>query len=191
MQTLCVFCSSSDAVDPVYKAAAAELGLKMAERGRTLVYGGTRVGLMGTVAQAVYENGGQVVGIIPENIFKRGIEYDLAHEMIVTPDMRERKRQMAERSDAFVVLPGGFGTLEEVLEVITLKQLQEHQKPIVFLNTRDFYAPLLTLFEHFYDQQVAKPASRVLYHIAPDVDGLFAYLDAYQPGMIESKWFDK
>ncbi|MCB9454336.1 MAG: TIGR00730 family Rossman fold protein [Anaerolineaceae bacterium] len=191
MATFCIFCSSSDAVNSVYKTAATQLGERMAQRGDALVYGGTDVGLMGAVARAVNQGGGQVVGIIPQKIYDRGLGYDMAHELVITPDMRERKRQMEVRSDAFIVLPGGFGTLEEAIEVLTLKQLQFHQKAIVFLNTDNFYAPLLDLFGHFYDHNFARSSHRALYHVAPDVDAVFNYLDTYQPQAIETKWFEK
>jgi uncharacterized protein (TIGR00730 family) len=191
MTALCIFCSSSDAVNSVYKTAATQLGERMARRGDMLVYGGTDVGLMGAVARAVHQGGGHVVGIIPQVIHDLGLAYDMAHEIIVTPDLRERKRQMEERAAGFIVLPGGFGTLEEAIEVLTLKQLQIMNKPIVFLNTDDFYAPLLNLFNHFYDHQFAHPSHRVLYHVAPDVASVFAYLDAYQPETFETKWYEK
>ncbi|MCB9457407.1 MAG: TIGR00730 family Rossman fold protein [Anaerolineaceae bacterium] len=191
MTALCIFCSSSDAVNSVYKTAATQLGERMAQRGDTLVYGGTDVGLMGAVARAVNLGGGRVVGVIPQAIHDRGLSNTMTHELVITPDLRERKRQMEERADGFVVLPGGFGTLEEAVEVLTLKQLQLLNKPIVFLNTDDFYAPLLNLFDHFYTHQFARPSHRQLYHVAPDVDSVFAYLDAYQPTAIETKWFEK
>jgi cytokinin riboside 5'-monophosphate phosphoribohydrolase len=188
-KTICVFCSSSDAVDPMYFDAANELGATMAQRGIGLVYGGSNIGLMGTVARAVHQHGGQVIGVIPQTIHARGIAYDTADELIITRDLRERKGVMEARADAFVTLAGGFGTLEEVVEVITLKQLQTHVKPIILLNTGGFYDPLITLFEHFYAQHFAKPDQRQLYYIAPDVGSAFTYLDGYQPPQLESKWF--
>jgi uncharacterized protein (TIGR00730 family) len=187
-KAVCVFCSSSDAIDSVFFDAANELGAWIAERHYTLVYGGSNIGLMGAVARAVHRHGGCVIGVIPQTIHARGIAYLTADELIITKDLRERKATMEARADAFVALPGGFGTLEEVVEVITLKQLQTHAKPIILLNTNGFYDPLLILFEHFYEQRFAKPDQRQLYHFAPDVESVFAYLDAYQPPNIESKW---
>ncbi len=173
----------------MYFEAANELGAMLARRKLALVYGGSNIGLMGTVARAVHTHGGCVIGVIPQTIHARGIAYDTADELIVTRDLRERKGVMEARADAFVTLAGGFGTLEEVVEVITLKQLQTHTKPIILLNTGGFYDPLITLFEHFYEQRFAKPDQRQLYYVAPDVSSAFAYLDGYEPPQIENKWF--
>ncbi len=184
-----VFSSSSDAVDPVFFEVARELGESIARRGDTLVYGGTSVGLMGAVARAAHESGGKVVGVIPSYLDARGISFSDCNQLVKTPDLRERKAVMESRADAFVVLPGGFGTLEETAEIITLKQLQQHRKAVVILNAHGFYDPLVTLFEHFYEQQFAKAASRALYHFAPTVKDAFEYLDAYVPATVPIKWF--
>jgi uncharacterized protein (TIGR00730 family) len=185
-----VFSSSSDAVDPVFFEVARELGRGIARRGDTLVYGGTNVGLMGALARAAKEDGGRVVGVIPGHIADRGISFQDADELLVTTNMRDRKRTMEERADAFVVLPGGFGTLEEAVEIITLKQLHQHRKAIVILNAHRFYDPLHTLFEHFYEQHFAKPASRALYHFASSVVDAFVYLDSYVPLEVPTKWVE-
>ena len=186
-KTICVYCSSSDAVHSSFFDVAAELGAALGERGCTLVYGGADVGLMGAVARAVRAKGGKVVGVIPGSI-KVLADKD-ANEMVVARDMRERKAIMEKRSDAFVALPGGFGTLEELLEIITLKQLGYHAKPMVLLNANDFFAPLNDLFEHLYRHTFAKPAFRDFYHFAPAVKGVFEYLDAYKPPHVLRKWF--
>ena len=188
-KAICVFCSSSDSIAPIYFGVANELGAMLARRGIALVYGGSNIGLMGTVARAVHAHSGCVIGVIPQTIHARGIAYDTADELIVTRDLRSRKATMEARADGFIALPGGFGTLEEVVEVITLKQLQTHDKPIILLNTEGFYDPLIALFEHFYEQRFAKPDQRQLYHFAPDIDSVFAYLDSYEPPQIENKWF--
>lgn len=185
---ICVYCSSSDKVAPVYFDAARELGLAMAARGYGLIYGGTSVGLMGAVARAVHEGGGQVVGVIPEAIHREGISYDLADELIVTRDMRERKAAMENRATAFVALPGGFGTLEELFEILTLKQLRYHHKPLMLLDVDGFYKPLEDLFTHMYKERFAREEYRELYHFAPTVDALFTYLDGYQPPAPIRKW---
>jgi cytokinin riboside 5'-monophosphate phosphoribohydrolase len=161
-KTICVFCSSSDTLDEIYFQAARDLGEAMAQRGWGLVYGGSDVGLMGAVARAVHLHHGTVTGIIPQTIHARGIAYQTADELLVTRDLRERKAEMERRADAFIAMPGGFGTLEEIVEVLTLKQLQLHLKPIIFLNINGFYDPLVTLFEHFYQQKFAQPDSREL-----------------------------
>ncbi|HNT78907.1 MAG TPA: TIGR00730 family Rossman fold protein [Anaerolineae bacterium] len=188
MKSICVYCSSSDAVDTAYFEVARELGAFIAACGCALVYGGARRGLMGTLARAVQGGGGRVVGVIPAALRDRGIAYDAADELIVTSDLRERKAIMEARADAFIALPGGFGTLEELLEVLTLRQLQTHTKPIVLLNVQGFYDPLMAVFEHFYRARFAKPV-RDLYYLAPDVAGVFAYLDAYVPVAAPGKWF--
>ncbi len=183
-----VFSSSSDAVDPVFFDIAKELGRTVAGRGDTLVYGGTKVGLMGAVARAAFDNGGKVIGVIPRYIAERGIDFSDC-ELHVTRDLRDRKAKMEELGDAFIVLPGGFGTLEELLEIMTLKQLQQHQKAIVILNANGFYDPLRALFEHVFQQRFAKETSRALYHFANTVQETFSYLDSYVPTLIPTKWF--
>ena len=171
---ICVYCSSSDMVAPEYFAAAEELGAAIGRRGHTLVYGGTNVGLMGACAKAAQQQGAKVIGIIPSFIAERGLAYDRADELIVTDDMRQRKALMEERSDAFVALPGGFGTLEEMFEIITLKQLHRHNKAIVFLNALGYYGPLAAALDHMYAAQFAQQAYRQMYSFAADVtsDGM-------------------
>jgi uncharacterized protein (TIGR00730 family) len=185
-----VFCSSSDAVDPRFFEVARELGEEIAVRRHTLIYGGTHVGLMGALAHATHEAQGKVIGVIPGYLADRGIAYEKCDDLVIAPDLRERKATMEARADAFIVLPGGFGTLEEAVEIITLKQLQRHKKAVVILNAHGFYDPLHTLFEHFYEQHFAKPASRVLYHFAPTVQDAFEYLDTYKPVAVPTKWFE-
>jgi len=188
MKNLCVYCSSSDAVAPIYLETARALGTQIAARGATLIYGGTDLGLMGAVARAVHAGGGRVIGVIPQALQARGIADDFADEVIITRDLRERKATMETRADAFIALPGGIGTLEELLEILTLRQLQAHTKPIVLLNTADYYAPLFTLFAHLYRERFTKPFEN-LYHVADDVEGIFDYLDTYEPFVAPSKWF--
>lgn len=184
---ICVYCSSSSAVAPTFFDAARALGTHIAERNDTLIYGGANVGLMGAVAQAVKTAGGVVVGVMPAALEAMRITFEEADEFIVTHDMRERKAVMEARADAFVVLPGGFGTLEELAEILTLRQLSLHTKPIVLFNVAGFYDPLVALFEHFYRERFAKPW-REIYHIAEDVDDVFNYLDHYTPQNAPSKW---
>ncbi len=189
IRCLCVYASSSDVLAPKYQDAAHELGLAIGARGWTMVYGAGHIGLMGIAARAVHEAGGKVVGVIPDLLHERELSYMAADELIVTTGMRERKAIMEDRADAFVALPGGFGTLEEVLEVITLKQLHYHEKPIAFLNVDGFYDPLLECFERLFNEKFTQEQHRHLYHAADGVDGLFAYLDAYQHVAPEDKWF--
>ena len=187
MKNLCVYCSSSDAIAPIYLETARALGAQIAARGDTLIYGGADLGLMGALARAVHAGGGRVVGIIPASLQARGIGYAIADEIIITQDLRERKAAMEARADAFITLPGGIGTLEELLEILTLRQLQAHTKPIILLNTAGYYASLFALFAHLYRERFAKPFEN-LYHVADDVDGIFDYLDAYEPFLAPSKW---
>lgn len=185
---VCVFSSSSDAVAAPFFAAARELGAALARRGDTVIYGGAKVGLMGALAHAAHDAGGRVIGVIPASIHRRGLSYDGADELLVTPDMHARKQVMAERANAFIALPGGWGTLEEMFEVMTLKQLGEHVKPIVWLNIAGFYDPLLRFLAQLYDARFVKPESAQLYHVASDVASALAYLDTYRAPAIPSKW---
>ena len=148
VRTVCVYCGSGFGRDPAFRAAAEVLGTAIAQAGMRLVYGGGDVGLMGAVARAALDAGGHVTGIIPD--FLQAREHMLAEvqETVVVPDMHTRKRLMFERSDAFVTLPGGIGTLEELVEQLTWAQLGRHRKPVVLVSVAEFWAPLLALFEH-------------------------------------------
>lgn len=187
-QNICVYCASSDAVDAHYFELAAEMGTRIAKRGDTLVYGGASKGMMGEVARATQRHGGRVIGIIPQSLVDLELAYTDADELIVTKDMRERKGLLETRSDAFVALPGGLGTLEEVMEILTLKQLRLTTKPLVLLNIEGLYEPLFTLFAHLTELRFVKPNYPQLYHAAPDLDDVFAYLDTYHPVLPEPKF---
>ena len=188
-KTICAYCSSSTAVDAVYIEAARALGVQIARRGWALIYGGGHMSLMGALARAAQEGGGHVTGVIPAALHRGGHGYRAADELLVTGDLRDRKALMESRSDAFITLPGGFGTLEEALEIITLKQLGDHNKAIVFLNVNGFFDPLFAMFERLFAERFAKETFRQLYHIAPDAEGALAYIEAYQPVELERKWF--
>ncbi len=146
LRSICVYCGSNDGRLPEYAASAERLGRDMAEAGVRLVYGGGSVGLMGIVARSVLAHGGEVTGIIPQFLKDREVMLKEVSELIVTADMHERKRIMFERSDAFVALPGGIGTLEEVVEMMTWAQLDQHEKPILIVNIHGFWDPLIALF---------------------------------------------
>jgi len=191
IQSICVYCSSSDAVPHEYMAAAEALGKGIGGRGLTLVFGGCKVGLMGAVARATRDAGGKVTGIIPDSIHSRGLVFEGCTGVKVTHDMASRKLAMEAAADAFVALPGGFGTLEEITQAITLKQLQYHTKPIVLVNTHGFYDKLLDFLEHTYELKFAKATYRELYHVAPNAEEVFEYLNKYEPPKLESKWFEK
>ncbi len=169
-RAICVYCGSASGSDPVFAVAARTLGTAMAAGGIDLVYGGGGVGLMGEVARAVIAGGGHVIGIIPEFLKAREVHFRPAQELIVTKDMHERKMLMFERADAFVALPGGIGTLEELIEQMTWAQLGQHRKPIVMANIAGFWSPLLTLMQHMQDtgflQKAFIPASKdARYHV--------------------------
>jgi len=165
MASICVYCSSSNSIADTYPPVAERLGRKIARRDHALVYGGGAVGLMGVLAQAAHEEGGQVTGVIPAKLQDReGIAYD-ADELIVTDTMRERKGLMYDRADAFVVLPGGYGTLEEFMEVLTLKQLGYHDRPIVILNVDGFFDTLLSFFGELREGRFARENITDLVHV--------------------------
>ncbi len=187
---LCVYCSSSDRLDPKYAAAATELGRELVARGWGLVYGGGKTGLMGMVARAAKSAGGRVVGVIPEFMKARELAFDEADELVTVVTMRERKLLMEARADAFVTLPGGWGTLEEIMEILTLRQLDIVKKPCVFLNQDGFYDPLLQLFERMLAEKFFKPSNMELYRVAVTVPDVFAQIDAARGTHAESKWFD-
>lgn len=187
-QTICVYSSSSTVIDQLYFDTARELGRAIASRGDELLYGGGMIGLMGAIADSVRENGGKVIGVIPKALDQPGIVDKNCHELIVTEGMRERKAIMDARSDAFIALPGGYGTLEELLEIITLKQLKYHNKPIVILNVNRFYDPLLAQFDSIVEKRFAKSESRDLYRVASSVAGALEYIDTYTPFRFGDKW---
>lgn len=189
IQTICVFCSSSDAVDEAYKSVATDLGLRMGRLGIELVYGGAGIGLMGCVARGVHEGKGRVIGVLPEFFKTKDIGYLDADELIVTRDMRERKAVMEQRSDAFIVLPGGIGTLEEAMEILTMKQLKLTQKPLVFINTRNFYAGLLAHMKEMVSLNFAKQETLDLFISEPDPARALDYILNYTAPHIPSKWF--
>jgi uncharacterized protein (TIGR00730 family) len=178
IRSICVYCGSGFGSDPLFVETAAKLGRSMAEEGIRLVYGGGNVGLMGTVARAVLENGGHVTGIIPDFLKAREKMLDDVQETIVVSDMHTRKRLMFEKADAFVALPGGIGTLEELVEQMTWAQLGRHTKPILMLSTNGFWKPLLTLVAHMREQGFIRPGLELNYLVAEKVDEVIPMLEA-------------
>lgn len=156
LDSICVFCGSSDAADPALLTAAADLGRVLAAENLKLIYGGGGVGLMGACAIAAHEAGGRVLGIIPNFLKVRERRLDVVETIVVT-SMHERKMIMFERSDGFVVLPGGIGTLEEIVELLSWRRLDLHAKPVVFYNPGNFWAPLFALFQHTVDAKLTPP----------------------------------
>lgn len=188
-KTVCVFCASSSAIHSTYGQAARELGTLLAQAGYNLVFGGGSMGLMAAIAESAQAAGAHITGVIPTALNRDGIAHPICDELIVTRDMRERKAEMDTRSDAFVALPGGFGTLEEIVEHLTLRQLNMHPKPVVLLNTLGFYDPLLRFFDHLIEERFAKPEHLNVYHVAESPEAVLAYLEAYQPQPAERKYF--
>ncbi len=163
IRNICVYCGSSPGHNPAYAAAARSLGRLLAESGVGLVYGGGGLGLMGEIAQAVLAHGGRVTGIIPEFLSEREHMLRNVTELVVVADMHQRKKLMFDKSDAFVALPGGIGTLEELVEQLTWAQLGRHTKPIVLLNTEGFWAPFLGLLAHMKAEGFIRPEMAVRY----------------------------
>jgi cytokinin riboside 5'-monophosphate phosphoribohydrolase len=189
LRHICVYAASSAAVDEEYKAAARRLGALIGRRGDTLVYGAGKIGLMGECARAVHENGGRVVGVIPDRLVDLELEYREADELIVTETMHDRKVVMAARADAFLALPGSFGTLEEMMEALTLKQLGYHNKPCAFINTRNFYDWLFAFFGTLVCESFLKEASLDMFAVCATPEAAFEYLDGYEPDSLPQKWF--
>ena len=186
---ICVFSSSSNAIKDIYFQEAELLGKLIAKGNHTLINGGANVGLMEAVTISASKAGAKTTGIIPERMIDRSLASENSHEVIVTPDMHSRKARMRDISDAFIALPGGFGTLEEILEVITLRQLSYHTKPIVFINTNNFFDYLFKQFEVSYHEMFAKEIYRELYFIAQTAEEAMRFIADYTPVELDSKWF--
>ncbi|MGE0036850.1 MAG: TIGR00730 family Rossman fold protein [Xanthobacteraceae bacterium] len=176
IKSICVYCASGPGTNPAYVAAAKSLGRILAENGVRLIYGGGSVGLMGAIADAVLESGGEITGIIPEFLMNREHMLLRAQERIVTRDMHERKRIMFERADAFVALPGGVGTLEELVEQITWAQLGRHKKPILIANIDGFWDPLCVLLDRMRETLFIRPGFTVDVLVADRVEDILPKL---------------
>lgn len=179
MPTLCVFCGSSRGIDPVHAETARTLGHGLAERGWSLVFGGGHIGLMGVVADAVLEKGGEVVGVIPRHLVERELAHTASTHLHVVESMHDRKALMAQLAEAFVALPGGYGTLEELFEILTWKQLGLHDKPIGLLNVGGFFDPLLAWIDRAVAEGFIKEKYRGLLQVDSNVASL---LDRLGPG---------
>ena len=186
---ICVFSSSSNAIANVYVNEAIDLARLIGQSGYCLINGGSNVGLMDVITREAGKSGAKTIGVIPEKLRDFNLASIHAHEIIVSGDMMERKFKMREMSDSFIALAGGFGTLEEILEVITLKQLGYHSKAIVFINTNNFYDDLFKQFEKSYDEKFAKENYRKLYFIAENAAIAMNYLLKYKPEPTVDKWF--
>jgi uncharacterized protein (TIGR00730 family) len=169
---LCVYCGASERVAPQYYKAAEDLGKLIADNNFSMVYGGGRLGLMGRVSNAVIENGGIVVGITTEHLDAReGVQVGL-HKVHVVDTMHTRKYQMSERADAFIIMPGGFGTLDEFFEILTWRQLNLHQKPIIIANINGYWDSLVALFHHVINTEFARKEHEQFLHVETTIDGV-------------------
>jgi uncharacterized protein (TIGR00730 family) len=177
IRRLCVYCGSSSAVDRQYREAAAELGTRLAAAGIGLVFGGGRVGLMGLLADAALAGGGQVIGIIPSRLRDAELAHTGATQLVVVESMHERKSLMAEKADAFAILPGGIGTLDELFEILSWKQLKLHDKPILLVDIGGYWAPLCALIEHIVTKGFARPEALELVRVVPTISALMGTLE--------------
>jgi uncharacterized protein (TIGR00730 family) len=178
IRNICVYCGSSPGADPRFGEAADALGSAMARAGYGLVFGGGEDGLMGRIAHAVLKHGGRVTGIIPKFLVRREHAMLEAQELIVVDDMHERKRLMFERADAFIALPGGIGTLEELVEQLTWVQLQRHSKPVLIADIGGFWRPLLSLIAHMHNLGFIRQGFDLRYLVAERIDDALPMLEA-------------
>ena len=184
MKRICVFCGSSSGESPVYLESASRLGEILAREGLGLVYGGSRVGLMGRLADTVLEHGGEVIGVIPRALVNREVAHGGLTELRIVGSMHERKAVMAELSDAFIALPGGLGTLEELFEVVTWSQLGLHQKPSGVLDVRGYYQPLIAFLDHAVNEGFLATQHRRMIMLEEDPDALVARLREYEAPVV-------
>ena len=176
IRSLCVYCGSSGAVADVYREAASQLGARLAAMGIEVVFGGGRVGLMGLLADAALASGGRVTGIIPGRLRDAELAHHGVSELVVVDTMHERKALMAERADAFAILPGGIGTLDETFEILSWKQLGLHDKPIFLVDVDGYWSPLRTLLARVVDRGFAQPKTHDLLRVVPTVSALIELL---------------
>ncbi|HEY5039822.1 MAG TPA: TIGR00730 family Rossman fold protein [bacterium] len=189
LKRICVNCASSPGAHPEYGKASREFGRILAGQGISLVYGGSNVGLMGEIANSVLSHGGEVIGVITEELNKK-VGHGGLQELHVVPTMHERKTKMFQLSDAFVAMPGGLGTLEEIMEILTWAQLGLHSKPVGFLNIRGYFDHLMDFLDHAVDQRFLRIEHRQMLLVAQNPDRLLADMEAYLPSSVE-KWIDR
>lgn len=189
MNSICVFCASSLGNNPIYAQTAYELGKILAENQIDLIYGGAQVGLMGKVAEGCLENKGKVIGIIPAFLKTKEIAHASLTELITVQTMHERKALMHDKSDAFIALPGGFGTLEELFEILTWAQLNLHQKPVGILNINGYYDPLIQLVETMITSGLLNEQYRGMLLISDSIEDLISQMNLYEVPFVK-KWSD-
>jgi uncharacterized protein (TIGR00730 family) len=189
LSSICVFCGSNAGANPAYLESAEIVGRGLAQRGVRVVYGGATVGMMGTLADAARGAGGEVTGVIPQSIFDREIGHTGLDDLRVVGSMHERKALMAELSDAFIALPGGIGTLEELFEVYTWAQLGIHTKPLGLMDVAGYFQPLVAFLDHAVQERFLRPEMRTLLAVSDELDDLLAALEASEPVSLQ-KWID-
>lgn len=187
IKSVCVYCGTGENVDPAYKTAASDLGRGLGKNGLRLVYGGGQVGLMGIVSTAAFDAGGEVIGIIPEHIQTKEIVNTKVMELHVVDSMHTRKRLMVEKSDAFIVLPGGFGTLDETFEILTWKYLKLHDKSVIFVNIKNYWDPLFDMIRHMSGTGFVPPWHRELFTVAGSADEALDMILGGEAGHIEPR----
>lgn len=187
-QYVCVYCGAAGELAEEYVTAARETGRLIAQRGHVLVYGGGNRGLMGEVARTATELDGRVIGVIPRMLTDIEQAFSEANKLHISDGLRDRKSIMESYATGFLILPGGLGTLDELFEILTQKQLRTLSKPIVLVNTRGYYDPLVQLFEHIHKEGFVKAQYGKLYHVAPDPLSAIDYIEQYKPVPIESRF---
>jgi uncharacterized protein (TIGR00730 family) len=185
MQRICVFCGSSPGANAAYLDAARALGEALVHKNTALVYGGASLGIMGEIARAVLTAGGEVIGIMPEELMGKEIAFDRLSDLRVVETMAERKALMADLSDGFITLPGGYGTLEELFEILSISQLNKHEKPCGLLNVAHYYDDLLRFLDHAVDQLFVQPEHRAMILVDEDPAALLDQFDTYQPPRLD------
>lgn len=191
MRRVCVFCGSSPGARPAYGEATVELARVLVSEGLELVYGGADVGLMGTLADTVLAEGGEAIGVIPRALVEKEIAHDGLSDLRVVGSMHERKALMADLSDAFVALPGGLGTLEELLEIYTWAQLGLHQKPCALLDVDGYYAGIAAFLSHAVEERFLREEHRAMLIVEREPRTLIDRLSRFKPGAVQPKWIDR
>jgi hypothetical protein len=190
MKSIAIFCGSSTGNDPEYALVAARLGEKLAKKGIKIVYGGTKIGLMGKLADAALKNGGEVIGVIPQFLTKKELAHDNLTQLILVESMHERKIRMHEFSEGVIALPGGFGTMDEFFEMLTWGQLGLHKKPLGLLNVKGYYKHLNQFAEQMVNEGFLKRENKEMMFFANDIDALLDKFENYHPSEAD-KWIDE
>ncbi|MDA7916036.1 TIGR00730 family Rossman fold protein [Verrucomicrobia bacterium] len=191
IKSVAVFCGSASGESPIYREAATAMGHLLADRGIQLVYGGGNIGLMGIIAEAVLEKSGKVIGVIPKSLENKELAHMGLTDLRIVESMHERKALMADLSDGFIAMPGGFGTLDELCEILTWAQLSFHSKPIGLLNINGFFDPLLLMFDHAIREGFLKPDHIQLVSVAREPEAILHKLESAEPLNEEKWWSDK